>query len=76
MSNARVSYRLAHQYFRRRLNAGGAICLPTCGQISQGERAAFEVVKSSGRVPAPIFRRELHYPHNYGPKALVKASTA
>ena len=69
---ARTDYRISHQYFRRRLNAGGEIRLPTCGHIGPGQRAAFEVVKASGREPAPVFRHELHYPWNYGPNARVK----
>lgn len=68
-SATRTDYRLSSQYFRRRLNAGAEIKLPTCGRIGAGQRAAFDVVKSSGRVPAPVFRHELHYPHNYGPNA-------
>lgn len=70
-SGARGSFRSMHQFYRRRLNAGGKLQLsnPQAGggtaEQVRAHVAAFAVVVASGRQPAPVFRHWLHWPHAY-----------
>ena len=61
MSRTRVSYHLAHQWMRKRLNAGCTIPDRAPQGADAGWFAARAVVLGSGRQPSPVYDHALHY---------------